>query len=520
MPQKVKISPTYKPKDTAEFKQCLKSRMWRLHNLYTIRDKNAELVRFVPNREQLYLLQHMHTRNVILKVRQLGISTFWLIYMLDACLFYPGVETGCIAHTREDAQELFENKVKLAYENLPREIQRMHKQTSDSARKLAFSNGSSIRIGTSFRSGTPVIVLVSEFGKIASRWPEQAKEIQTGTFNAVPSNGILVVESTAEGNEGDYFEMVQSARRKQQLEEPLTEYDFKFFFFDWVSTPQYKLAPDAVRVSDELTQYFDQKEKELNISIPPSKRSWYAAKSGNRVSQAMKQEYPTDPDEAFEQSIEGAIFYHEMSTLRTSKRITDVSPDTSRMVDTVWDIGYRASTAIIWFQVLPNHEVLIFDYYENQREALKHYAKIIEQKREEHGIIYGRHYGPHDLQKHDYNTGITAFDFARSLGLHFDVIPKARSKWDLIEAARRTIPVSWIDRSRCQQLIKCLDNYRLEWKATVGQYSSKPLDNWAAHGADSFQYLSFVRENYGGSQNAMTQERIRNLYEAYGPPPV
>ena len=515
-----RVDPFYTPNTTAEFNACLKSRLWRLHNLYTIKDKRAELVKFVPNEEQRYLLHNMHSRNVILKVRQLGITTFWLIFMLDSVLFYPGVETGCIAHHREDAQELFENKVKLAYDHLPERIRKMHSQTSDSARKLAFSNGSSIRIGTSFRSGTPVIVLVSEFGKIASRYPEQAREIETGTFNAVPSNGILVVESTAEGNEGAYFDMVQNARRKQAAGEQLTDYDFKFFFFDWVSTSQYTLNPSLITVSQELQDYFDEKEKQNNITIPPEKRAWYAAKSGNKLSQSMKQEYPTDPDEAFEQSIEGAVFHQEMFEIRRQRQILPLKPDKNYMVDTVWDIGYRDATSIIFFQIFSTGRVFIYDYYENSGESLEHYAKILEEKRKKHDIVYGKHYGPHDIAKHDFSTGYSIDDFARTLGIRFTGLPKARHKIDLIEAARRIMSKTYFDKQNTQRLIKCLDHYRWERKQTTGMYGEKPRKDWSSHGADCFQYLAYVYENFGGSLNAMSAERARELKQQYAPPPM
>lgn len=514
----IAIDPFQKPRNKEQFQNCLKSRMWRLHNLYTIKDKEAKLVKFVPNQEQLHLLRTMHTRNIILKVRQLGISTFWLIYMLDSALFYPGVETGCIAHTREDAQELFENKVKLAYDHLPEEIRKMHTQTSDSARKLAFSNGSSIRIGTSFRSGTPVIVLVSEFGRLSAEAPEQAREIKTGTFNAVPENGILVVESTAKGRQGLFYELVQDARRKATEGTRLSPYDWKFYFFDWVNTPQYSLDPSFVQVSDELTEYFDRMEHEIGTTIPPEKRAWYAAKSGNKLSDDMKQEFPTTPDEAFEQTIEGAIFKREMNETRNEHRILDTRPNPAYLVDTVWDIGYRDATAIIWFQCIPPDRVIILNYYENNFETLAHYAKKLQEIREKFGIVYGQHFGPHDIEKHDYSTGFTIDDYARDLGITFTCIPRASAKQDLIETARRVFPRCWFDRKRASGLINCLDNYRYEKKPNMDAYSDKPRRDWSAHGADAFQYLAYAVENFGGSSAVMTKQKASELYEQYAPP--
>ena len=64
-------------------------------------------------------------------------------------------------------------------------------------------NNSSIRVATSVRGGTIHRLHVSEFGKICAKYPDKAKEVMTGSIPAVPKSGIIVVESTAEGQEGE-----------------------------------------------------------------------------------------------------------------------------------------------------------------------------------------------------------------------------------------------------------------------------------------------------------------------------
>jgi len=515
--QQVKINKDYAPKNDNEFKQCLRSRLWRLNNLYTIKDKNAELVHFKLNDEQLDLMHRMHSRNVILKVRQLGISTFWLIYQLDAALFYGGVECGTVAHSREDAQELFENKVKLAFDYLPKQIKNMHTQRSDSARKLAFSNGSSVRIGTSFRSGTPVIVLISEFGKISAKYPEHAREIETGTFNAVPQNGILVVESTAEGTDNRFYQLVAEARRKQLQGEKLSPFDFKLFFYDWIRTSQYKMNA-SYKVSDEINSYCDGLEHEMDLKIPSNKRKWYQLKSGGIVTPEMRQEYPSTVDEAFRTVIEGAYFSKEMNQLRREGRITTLKPDPDTLVDTAWDLGYSDDTAIIFFQVYRNGEVNVIDYYQNSGEALQHYIHVLEDKRKEKGYLYGNHYVPHDSGHTSQQTGMTVVEYAATLGLKMVALPKANAKQDKVESARRVLHRCNIDTERCGKLVECLDNYRRQWRTATGTFSDKPLHDKFSHGADAFQEMAYAVNNYGGSVGAMTSERADELYSTYGPP--
>ena len=135
---------------------------WRLNNLYWIIDEQGNRVRFKLNWAQANLFSEMHELNVILKARQLGFTTFIQLFMLDACMFNSNMRAGTIAHTREDAEAFFRDKVRFPYDNLPDGLRAANPATEDSARKLSFGNNSSIRVGTSLRSGTFQYLHVSE----------------------------------------------------------------------------------------------------------------------------------------------------------------------------------------------------------------------------------------------------------------------------------------------------------------------------------------------------------------------
>src|SRR3990167_1991070 len=183
---------------------------WRLNNLYYIVDEQGDRVLFRLNWAQEKLFNDMHYWNVILKARQLGFTTFIQIYMLDQCMFNDNVRAGTIAHTREDAEAFFRDKVKYPYDNLSDRLKAVNPAVEDSARRLSFKNNSSIRVGTSLRSGTFQLLHVSEFGKICAKFPEKAREIKTGAFNTVHAGQLIWVESTAEGQDGDFYQMCQN----------------------------------------------------------------------------------------------------------------------------------------------------------------------------------------------------------------------------------------------------------------------------------------------------------------------
>src|SRR5690349_10864226 len=117
----------------------LRDPLWRLNNLYWIIDKEGNKTLFKMNWAQKELYRSLWYCNIILKARQLGISTFVFLLYLDRCLFNSNVSAGIIGHTREDAEMLF-RRVKFAYENLPPELLAIRSVNMDNARELQFNN--------------------------------------------------------------------------------------------------------------------------------------------------------------------------------------------------------------------------------------------------------------------------------------------------------------------------------------------------------------------------------------------
>jgi hypothetical protein len=213
---------------------------WRLNNLYSIVDKKGLKTSFKMNWSQEELYDNMWYCNIILKARQLGISTYVCLLFLDRCLFNSNVSAGIIAHTLEDAQQMF-RRVKFAYDNLPEDLKKLVSADNDTSQMLKFSNGSSLRVGTSLRSSTFQYLHVSEFGKICSKYPDKATEIVTGSLNTVAPGQYIFIESTAEGREGYFFEMCKQAQALQDGGKSLSRLDYKFFFFPWFKDLQYTL---------------------------------------------------------------------------------------------------------------------------------------------------------------------------------------------------------------------------------------------------------------------------------------
>lgn len=278
----------------------LSDQWWRLNNLYYIIDKRGRSVLFRMNPAQKLLFTNMWYFNIILKARQLGFSTAIQIFILDSGLFNEDLECGIVAQGLKEAKKIFRTKILYPYSKLPDWLKQSIPTVRRTTDEIEFSNGSTITVSTSFRSGTVNILHVSEFAKICALREDKAEEVVSGTLNAVHPGNIAFIESTGEGAGGHYFDMCLEAMELSDAGMPLTDIDFKFFFFPWWDEPTYVMAvPDGgLKLSRTLEKYFSSLEKALGKKIPDERKAWYVAKERQQKGK-MKQEFPSTPMEAF-----------------------------------------------------------------------------------------------------------------------------------------------------------------------------------------------------------------------------
>ncbi|EOI7482076.1 terminase [Yersinia enterocolitica] len=493
---------------TDKQKKLLKNRFWRLNHLYKIKDKNGKCVTFKMTPEQLEYFDGMHDRNVILKARQLGFTTEVCIIQLDLALFHKK-ECALIAHSLPDAERLFRNKTQYAYRLLPDDIKRANPLTKETTSEYVFDKGGSVTVSTSFRGGTLYSLHVSEFGKICAKYPEKAKEIVTGAFEAVPLGGKITLESTAEGRAGYFYDYCQDAEKAQLQGKELSNLDWKFFFFSWWKNPQYAIDP-VEALPQRLVDYFAEMEAKHCVHLNERQKSWYYAKE-KTLGDDMKREYPTIPAEAFQQSVEGAYYAKQFRWLYTNKRICKL-PDNSHLpVHTFWDIGVGDSTAI-WFVREVGEEFHIIDYYENSGEGLRHYMKVLKDR----GYTYGDHWGPHDIENREFGSDAKSRkELAREgyeidgqiYSMTFKVVPKTGVDTG-IESVREILPKCVFDDEKCAEGITHLEGYRKEWDDKRGCWKDKPLHDHTSHGSDGFRYFAVAKNNHKKPTGKVTQLRM------------
>lgn len=464
--------------------ELISSRIWRLENLYFILNEAGQKVKFKLNWAQRQLLDEVHFLNIILKARQMGFSTFIDIMMLDACLFNSDTVGAIIADTLPNARKLLRAKVLYAYNNMPKEFKDAIPTVQTNADQIVWKNGSSIECGTSFRGGTVQWLHISELGKIAARTPQKAKEIRSGALNTVAAGQTVFIESTAEGKEGVYYDMVEGAMGHAGDLSPI---DFKFHFFPWWMDSRYQLE-DEVAIPTRLEEYFTKLVAE-GIKLTNKQKWWYVRKEAQQKDD-MKREFPSFPEEAFEASMEGAFFSRYMAEANEEGRIGNFTWNTEYKVHTFWDIGKRDHTAI-WFVQFINGWIYLVDHYETSGiAAITHFTRLLKEK----PYSYGQHWFPHDIRAETWGMKSTRIEQLLEEGVEPEIVPNL-SNQDQLESAYDVFPRCKFNQSTTELGRKCLRMFRKEWDDELGVFKKDYLHDWTADTAKAFMYMGVVYQH-------------------------
>lgn len=505
MARAIRERDTRTPKDADEFKECLADPWWRLTSgqLYKIMikgdDGESELVAdFIPNEPQLDLLSNLHTRNDILKARQLGFTTLIEIFFLDCCLFKANVRAAVIAQSEDVAKTIFRDKVYFAYNNLPPSLKEAMPLDRDSASELLFShNNSSIRVATSARSGTLQYLHISEFGKICAKFPDRADEVITGSIPAVPTNGMVFIESTAEGQDGHFYKISKRAEALMNSGKKLNPKDYRFHFYPWHGESKYTTNPDDVIITEKDHQYFDKIEGEAKCLINNEQRAWWVMTRDSEFSgeeEKMWQEYPSTPKEAFQKSKEGCYYTVQMTKTRKDERITTVPYRPGYPVNTFWDIGNSDGTGIWLHQKIGQKDNFI-GYIEGWGEPYKYYVSQMNKL----DYVWGTHFLPHDgnHERQGEVVNISPSDALSNLGLkNIEIVPRVNEISHGIQATRDSFSTCWFDEVACKDGIIHLDSYRKRWNNTTGRFTDQPVHDIHSECADAFR--QFGQMNISG----------------------
>lgn len=287
---------------TPERKAKLRDVTWRIRKLYHIINKDGDLVRYKRNRAQTEFNDDPHPRKISLKSRQLGFTTDGVVNQFDRMLSKKHYRGLFVAHLKGEAENILNNKLSVLWENYPLKFLYSVAKKNPSEFRVDFGDGSEsfIRVASSGRSGTYDDVHITELSKMEKEERGKATELVRGTIPAVPFGGKVTIESTAEDDWGLFHELFWEAWDRKT--EPLPT-QFKAFFFNWTyEEDEIKKYPIISLEGRDMATWFT--ERQTRFGWNQQQVSYYYQKwlELNRDFEALLQQYPTTPEEAFRSS--------------------------------------------------------------------------------------------------------------------------------------------------------------------------------------------------------------------------
>ncbi len=181
--------------------------------LLRIRDKQGRLRPLVANRAQAEFSRNCGCRNIVLKARQLGITTWVAARFFVATITRPGTMSVQVAHDQSSAEEIF-RIVHRFLANLPESLRNGALATSRAnVRQVVFPHlDSEYRVETAAdpNAGRGITIHHLHASEVA-RWPGDATATLASLRAAVPPHGEVVLESTPNGAGGCFYDEWQRA---------------------------------------------------------------------------------------------------------------------------------------------------------------------------------------------------------------------------------------------------------------------------------------------------------------------
>ena len=482
--------------------------------IYKIENKEGDLVPFQMNYAQFYIYAHYlkHPRLIVCKARQMGVSTYWLLFFLDQAIVEDHMKFGLMAQGLDEASTLKE-RIERAWDNLPDELKDFLglKVVTRNTKEFALSNDSKIYIATSFRSGTLQGLHISEMGKISNKHPEKAKETKSGSMQAIRGGLPVIVESTAEGRHNMFYDMWTIATKH---EGPRAPKDFLPVFLSWADDPDCRISMPQV-IDKEAEKYFEEAEFEYEkwsgkpLKLTDQQKWWWVAQlrefDGDRG--LMGQEYPCYPEEAFSATKDGTYYariYRE-HVVKAGHLIEELY-DPALPVDIAMDLGMNDTMVLSYFQTFMK-EMRFIDEYHNTGEGLLHYVEQIRST----GYPIRAVWVPHDAMVKELGTGKSRFQILREMGVPVRLLPRTKSVIDDIEIVRQMIPFMWFDKKNTSYLQMAMENYSKAWDDRLGVFRDKPLHDTWSNPADSIRYACIASRRRilsgGGAEGKRSTKR-------------
>ena len=246
------IAPEAEPQDPRELLLSYGQRLdhdpdlrMRLAERYLhIRTRAGPSQRIKANAVQRAFEQRRGRNNIVLKARQMGLTTWIAGQFLLKTITRPGTLTVQVAHTREAAEGIF-TMVQRMVAALPAEWREgpLKRSRSSTGRMVFGALDSEYRVlsAAADNAGRGWTIQNLHLSEVA-RWPGDAHEMLAGLRAALAPGGELVIESTPAGAYGAFYDEWGRAAETGTVRH----------FFPWWLEPAYVAAAPQAFTEDEL----------------------------------------------------------------------------------------------------------------------------------------------------------------------------------------------------------------------------------------------------------------------------
>ena len=258
-----------------------------IRSLLKIRVKKGGVHYFNLNRAQQEYSRRGGRRNIVLKARQVGITTYIAARFFIQTITRPGTLTVQVAHSDESAQTIF-NIVHRFWENLPNSRLRTGAliKSRSNIRQIVFPRlDSEYRVETADDNAGRGMTIHNLHCSEVSRWPRGGDETLASLRAAVVPEGEIVLESTPNGAAGLFYEEWDKAEER----------GFVRHFFPWWYEESYKEDVKGRRIrpfAEDEQKLVD--EHELSTAQIAWRRTRWRMMRGQAA-----QEYAEDPVSCF-----------------------------------------------------------------------------------------------------------------------------------------------------------------------------------------------------------------------------
>jgi len=292
-----------------------------------VRDRDGHVKALVANAAQRGFEERRGRQNIVLKARQMGITTWVAGRFFLRTISRPGTLTLQVAHTREAAESIFQI-VQRMWNELPEDLQKgpLARSRANVGQMIFPELESEYRVASACDVGAGRgLSLQNLHCSEVSRWPGDAATTLAGLRAGLAPDGELVLESTPSGAYGAFYE--EWCRGVDECEDggSLVRH-----FLPWWLEPAYVGAPVAtVAISAEETMLVERHG--LSGEQIGFRRELERSYGGLR-----SQEFAEDAETCFRAT--GSCFFDVDAIER---RMAELEPE---------EISRRGGALVVWFR--------------------------------------------------------------------------------------------------------------------------------------------------------------------------